>query len=187
MVEAQVIVVIIFVLGLSFYGIPRFLESVRRQTAIARVKSNLETLTTWQYTPAEWRYAAQENFKLRPKEGDSGQVSFTPQYIYISSGKKDVLWEIVGENKYEKHLTEIFLHKSSPMNYIKFEVRQKIIRKDQDRNETEKCDSEEFYVSIPYKFETETDKVLKFYENILDNNADAVAAVMPYGLGMFGR
>jgi hypothetical protein len=176
--------IVIFVL---FFAVTLFLKRSRRLAAIAGIKNGRGILSTWKYTPDEWNFAAENHFKLRTQSGESGQVSFTAQNIYISNGRKDILLELVGEKKYVKHLTSVYLFKDTPMNLIKFEVRKKIIKQDQDGNETEKCTVEEFYVPIPSNYQTETDKIIKFYENILDNNADAVAAVMPYGLGMFGR
>jgi hypothetical protein len=42
-------------------------------------------------------------------------------------------------------------------------------------------------VPVPQASGADGEKVLNFYKNLLDRNADAVAAVMPFGLGIFQK
>ena len=168
------------------YGFFWLVKILNRRTAIANIKNGKGVLTTWMYTFEEWKIAAEDRFEIRTRSGDSGRVSFTPRYIYLSNGRKDILWELIGEQKYVKHLTDIYLYKESPMNVIRFQVRTKIIKKNDGRETMdESYDLEEFYVPVPKDHKLETEKVMKFYQDILDKNADAVASVMPYGLGLF--
>lgn len=171
------------------YGVVWYLKLSRRRAVIASIRNGQDVIATCYYNSGDWRFAAEQYFKIRTRPGDFGKVSFTPRHIYVSNGKKDFLYELVGAERYVKHLTEVYLYKKSPMNVIKFEVRTKVVGKDKSGNERldEKCTLEEFYVPVPSDYETGIGSLMKFYQDILDDNADAVAAVTPYGLGIFGK
>jgi hypothetical protein len=189
--EQQTIILLSSIVAFAalIFGLYFFVKWRNRQSLISAIKNGRGVLTKWNYSPEEWRWAAENNFEIGAKPGDHGRVFFTARHIYLTNGRKDILWELIGQKKFVKHLTEIFLLKQSPMNVVKFTVRTKTIKKDDRGNDTmdENYDVEYFYVPVPANFKFETEKVLKFYQDILDRNPDAVAAVMPYGLGLFGK
>jgi hypothetical protein len=187
---ALIVISIIIALCATFYGIYFLINRQQRSSAIAAIKQGQGVAATWNYAPDEWKQAAEERFDIKPKRMmENGKVTFTDRYVYITNGSEDVLCELVGEQKYVKHLTEIYHYKDSPMNIIRFQVRTKRIKKDDNGNDTmeEDCAVETFCVPVPKSHEPETEKILKFYQDILDKNPDAIAAVMPFGLGLFGK
>lgn len=191
--EAQTVLIvtlIIIALCALFYGVFLLIKRQSRRNIINSVKMGQGVFLTWNYSPDEWKLAAEERFDIKPRRYlENGKATFTDRYIYVTNGSEDVLYELVGENKHIKHLTEIYRYKDSPMNVIRFQVRTKTIKKDEYGNNTmeEKYDLETFYVPVPQIHQAETEKVLKFYQDILDQNPDAVAAVSPYGLGLSGK
>jgi hypothetical protein len=185
-----IVTLIIVALCALFYGVYILINRQSRNNIIASIKQGQGVFSTWQYSPDEWKQAAEERFDIKPRRMmENGTVTFTDRYIYITNGDENVLFELVGEIKHVKHLTEIYHYKDSPMNIIRFQVRSKTIKKDEHGNNSmeEDCDSETFYVPVPRNHLAETEKVLKFYQDILDRNPDAIAAVMPFGLGLFGK
>lgn len=184
---AAAIIVSLFAL---FFGLVFLVRRQNRKATIAAIKQGQGVVSTWHYTPDEWKYASENYFQMKARRLlENGKVSFSDRYIYVSNGREDVLFELVGAQKYVKHLTEVYSYKDSPMNIIRFQVRTKTIKKGEGGHETmeEKYDLETFYVPVPKDYRLETEKVIKFYQDILDKNPDAVAAVMPYGLGLFGK
>lgn len=170
------------------YWIGFMIKRQSRNAAISAIKQGQGIFLTWTYAPEDWKLAAAEHFDIKPRRlNENGKVSFTERYIFITNGKDEILYELVGLNRMKKHLTDVYLYKQAEGNVIKFEVREKTIKKDEYGNETmdEDYRLESFYVPVPKFCAEEGEKVLKFYKDLLDKNADAVAAVMPYGLGMF--
>jgi hypothetical protein len=174
--------------GLLFIFKP-LIQYYKKRRQLLSIKYGQGVFATWNYSQEEWRIAAQNQFDLAVRMGDNGKVSFTPRFIYASNGRRDLLWELIGEVKYERHLTDIFLYHESPMNVIKFEVRTKKVKKDSHGNDRmeESCGLKDFYVPVPKDYHQEIEKVMSFYQKILHDNSDAVAAVMPFGLGLFGK
>lgn len=161
-----------------------------RNAAIASIKQGRDVFSTWQYSPADWKFAAERFFEIKPRRlSENGKAHFTERFVYITNGTQEILYELIGEDRYVRHLTEVYMSKQSGHDVIRFEVRTKTIKKDDNGNDTmeEDYDVEVFYVPVPADLPAEGVKVLKFYQDLLDRHADAVAAVMPYGLGIFKK
>jgi hypothetical protein len=183
------IIVGIFVLSAAFiYGLSFLMKRQNRRAAIDSIKNGTDVFLTWHYSPEDWKPAAEEYFQIKPRRHlENGKASFTNRFVYISNGRDELLYELIGSQRHVKHLTEVYLSKQSEQKVIRFEVRTKTIKKDDNGNETmeEDFDVESYYVPVPKAADAEGEKVLNFYRDILDKNADAVAAVMPFGLGIF--
>ena len=161
-----------------------------RNAAIAAIKQGQDVFLTWNYPPEDWKAIAEENFEIKPRRlGENATASFTDRYVYVTNGRDDVLFELVGEDRYVKHLTDVYLSKQPARNVLRFEVRTKIIKKNDEGGDTMEEDyaTDTFYVPVPSGLNAEGEKVLTFYKNLLDQNAAAVAAVMPLGLGIFKK
>ena len=165
-----------------------WLKRQKNKETINEIKNGQGVFSIWQYSPEEWKHAAENHFDFKLKNPQEvGKVCFTKRYILAYDQQNDVLFELVGERRFTKHLTEVRLLKQSPMNNLRFEVRTKTIKKDDDGHDTMEEDYgvETFYVPVPTGYQIEQEKVLKYYQDFLDKTADAIAAVMPFGLGMF--
>jgi hypothetical protein len=170
------------------YWIGFMIKRQNRSAAIGAIKQGQGIFLTWTYSPEDWKSAAEEHFDIKPRRlNENGKASFTEKHVFITNGKDEVLYELIGLDRMKKHLTDVYLYRQSERDVIRFEVREKIIKKDEYGHETmdEEYKLETFYVPVPKALAEDGEKVLKFYKDILDKNADAVAAVMPYGLGMF--
>jgi hypothetical protein len=181
-----IIAAIFLVFAALIYGLILLMKRQNRRAAIDSIKNGTGVFLTWSYSPEDWKFAA-EYFQIKPRRlSENGKASFTDRFVYITNGKDELLYELVGLQKYVRHLTEVYIYKKSEHKVIRFEVRTKTIKKDEHGNDTmeEKYDVESFYVPVPKTLDAEGEKVLKFYKDILDKNADAVAAVMPFGLGI---
>lgn len=185
---------ILFVFGgiiaaaIFIYWLGFMIKRQNRSAAIYTIKQGQGIFLTWTYAPEDWKLGAEEHFDIKPRRlNENGKASFTEKHVFITNGKDEVLYELIGWDRMKKHLTDVYLYKQSEQNVIKFEVREKIIKKSDNGVETmdEEYLLETFYVPVPKASAEEGEKVMKFYKDILDKNADAVAAVMPYGLGMF--
>lgn len=173
--------VFIFWLGLT-------IKRQNRNAAIYAIKQGQGVFQTWTYSPEDWKLAAEEHFGIKPRRlNENGKASFTEKHVFITNGKDEILYELIGWDRLKKHLTDVYLYQQTVQNVIRFEVREKIIKKGEHGTDTMEEDFklETFYVPVPRASAEEGGKVLKFYKDLLDRNADAVAAVMPYGLGMF--
>ncbi len=173
-----------------FYVLKVVMNRQHRNAAIGAIKQGHGVIGTWNYPPEEWKAIAEENFEIKPRRmGENGRASFTDRYVYVTNGSEDVLFELVGDDRYVKHLTDVYLSKQSARNVLRFEVRTKIIKKNDEGGDTmeEEYETDTFYVPVPSDSSAEGEKVLNFYKNMLDKNADAVAAVMPFGLGIFRK
>jgi hypothetical protein len=162
----------------------------QRNAAIASIKQGQDVFLTWNYSPEDWKFAAAEFFEIKPRRlSENGKASFTERFVYITNGADEILYELVGEDRYVKHLTEVYMSRHSGQSVIRFEVRTKTVKKDDNGNNTMEEDYAvaTFYVPVPRDTPAEGEKVLNFYKNLLDRNADAVAAVMPFGLGIFRK
>lgn len=171
------------------YGGAFFLKYQNRKYLASAIDKGQDVLWTWQYAPDEWKYAADTYFGIEIKRMmETGKAAFTEKHIYVSNGRDDFLFELIGTNKYEKHLTEVFHYKGATIQSLRFEVRSKeIIKEDGRETMEEKYGIETLTVPIPKSAETEAEKVVKYYQEILDRNPDAIARVSPYGLGLFGK
>lgn len=170
------------------YGLKFLTNHQNRNAAIYTIKQGHGIFLTWHYSPEDWKLAAEEHFDIKPRRlNENGKASFTEKHIFITNGRDEILYELVGWDRMKKHLTDVYLYKQAAQNVIRFEVREKIIKKGEHGTDTMEEDYklETFYVPVPKASAEAGEKVLKFYKDILDRNADAVAAVMPYGLGMF--
>jgi hypothetical protein len=186
---------ILFVLGgiiaaaaVFIYWLGFMTRRQNRNAAIYAIKQGQGIFLTWTYSPEDWKLAAEEHFGIKPRRlNENGKASFTEKHIFITNGRDEILYELVGWDRMKKHLTDVYLYKQAEQNVIRFEVREKIIKKGEHGTDTMEEDYklETFYVPVPKASAEEGEKILKFYKDILDRNADAVAAVMPYGLGMF--
>lgn len=179
MIYILLLISISVVLSLIFWIIGIF----RKNSLIQSINQGQNVISTWVYTPDEWKSAAENHFGFKVKFGESGKVSFTPHNILVTNGKRNILWELVGSNKYSTHLTDVYLLKEPPTSTIRFQVRTKVVKKDRYGRDTmdETCDFEEFYVPVPKDYPLEVNKVVGVYRDYLDKNADAVAAAMPFG------
>ena len=160
----------------------------QRSSAIYTIKQGQGIFLTWTYSPEDWKIGAEEHFGIKPRRlNENGKASFTEKHVFITNGRDEILYELIGWDRMKKHLTDVYLYKQAEQNVIRFEVREKIIKKGDNGADTADEDYvlENFYVPVPKLCAEEGDKVMKFYKDLLDKNADAVAAVMPYGLGMF--
>jgi hypothetical protein len=162
----------------------------QRNAAIASIKQGHGVFLSWNYSPEDWKFAAAEFFEIKPRRmAENGKASFTERHVFVTNGADERLYELVGEDRYVRHLTEARMSKQSERNVLRFEVRTKRIKKDDNGNDTMEEDYavETFYVPVPQASGADGEKVLNFYKNLLDRNADAVAAVMPFGLGIFQK
>ena len=181
---------IILVIAAFVYVLQIVMKRQHRDAAIGAIKQGQDVFLTWSYPPEDWKAIAEENFEIKPRRlGENGRASFTDRHVFVTNGSEDVLFELVGEDRYVKHLTDVYLSKQSTGNVLRFEVRTKTIKKNDEGGDTMEEDYELdiFYVPVPSGLNAEGEKVLTHYKNILDQNADAVAAVMPFGLGIFKR
>ena len=161
-----------------------------RKAAIAAIKQGHGVFLSWNYSPEDWKFAAPEFFEIKPRRmAENGRASFTERFVFITNGADELFYELVGEDRYARHLTDVRPAQHSGQSVIRFEVRTKRIKKDDNGNDTMEEDYavETFYVPVPKDLPAEGEKVLNFYREMLDRSADAVAAVMPMGLGMFGK
>lgn len=183
-----VLICSLIALGL-FYGGYFFLKHRNKKALATAINKGQGVLWTWQYAPNEWKYAAETHFDIQTKRMmETGKVCFTEKHIYVSNGRDEILFELIGDNKYEKHLTEVFHYKGSAMQSVRFEVRSKEIKKEEGRETMEETyENDSLTVPIPKAFESESAKIITYYQDILNKNPDAVAAVSPYGLGLFGN
>jgi len=173
----------VFIFALKFLT-----DRGNRSAAIAVIKQGHGVFLTWNYSPEDWKLAAEEHFDIKPRRlNENGKASFTARNIFITNGKDEVLYELIGWDRMKKHLTDVYFYRQRERGVIRFEVRTKTIKKNEHGSETMEEDYglETFYVPVPQASAEDGEKVLKFYKEILDKNTDAVAAVMPYGLGMF--
>lgn len=184
---ALVICSLVFV-GLIIGGY-HFVKYQKRKAKAAAINKGKGVLWMWLYAPEEWKYAAETFFDIKPKRlMETGKVCFTQDCIFVSNGRDEILFELIGEDKYERHLTEISFFKGSPMNSLRFFVRIKEIKREDGRKtDEEKYDTETIMIPVPKPFEQEREEVFKYYQDLLDKNSDAIAAVSPYGLGLFGN
>ncbi len=188
---------IVFVFGgiiaaaaIFIYSLGFMTKRQNRNAAIYAIKQGQGIFLIWTYSPDDWKIAAEEHFEIKPRRlNENGKASFTERHVFITNGKDEILYELIGWNPHKKHLTDVYLYQQAEQNVIRFEVREKTIKTDEHGNETMEEDYklETFYVPVPKLCAEEGEKVLKFYKDILDKNADAVAAVMPYGLGIFQK
>ncbi len=191
--ELTIVVVFIGIFvgaGALFFAIRILMKRQNRRAAIYSIKQGYDVFLTWNYQPEDWKAIAEEFFDIKPRRlSENAVASFTERFVYVSNGTNDILYELIGEDRFVKHLTDVYLHKQSERNVIKFEVRTKTIKKDEYGNDRmeEEYDTETFYVPVPKISDAEGAKVLNFYKTMLDKNADAVAAVMPFGLGIFKK
>jgi hypothetical protein len=172
------------------YWLKFMINRQNRNAAIYAIKQGQGIFLTWHYSPEDWKLAAEEHFQIKPRRlSENGKASFTEKHVFITNGTDELLYELIGGDRYVKHLTDVYLYKQAAQNVIRFEVRTKTIKKDEYGNDTMEEDYgvERFYVPVPKAAAAEGEKVLKFYKDILDRNADAVAAVMPFGLGIFKK
>lgn len=166
-----------------------FFKYQNRKAKAAAINKGEGVLWMWLYAPEDWKYAAKTFFDIEPRRlMETGKVCFTKEHIFVSNGKDEILFELIGEDRCERHLTEISFFKGSPMNSIRFFVRIKEIKREDGRKtDEEKYDTETLMIPIPKDFESEREEVFKYYQDFLDKNSDAIAAVSPYGLGLFGK
>lgn len=159
-----------------------------RKASVAAIKQGHGVFLSWNYSPEDWKFAAAEFFEIKPRRrAENGKASFTERFVFITNGADELLHELIGEDRYVRHLTDVRPAQHSGHSVIRFEVRTKTIKKDDNGNDTMEEDYgvETFYVPVPRETPEDGEKVLNFYKDLLDRNADAVAAVMPVGLGMF--
>jgi hypothetical protein len=185
-----IMIVVPAILVSAFYIFIVVLRRQEKQTKISEIKSGQGVISAWNYSPEEWKHATENYFDIKSKNyQEIGKVCFTKDYILVYNQNDEVLFELIGKQSYTKHLTEVRLLKQSPMNNLRFEVRTKKIKKNDDDVDTMEEDYgvEILNVPVPKDCQIEQEKMLKYYQDILDKSADAIAAVMPYGLGMFGR
>jgi len=181
----------IFLAGVAFFFvIGLVLKRQHRRDAIFSIKQGQGVFLKWSYPPEDWKAVAEEYFEIKPRRlAENAAASFTERFVYISNGQDEILHELVGADRFVKHLTDVYLYKQSERKVLRFEVRTKTIKKDEYGNNTmeETFDLETFYVPVPQTMGAEGEKVLQYYQTFLDKNADAVAAVMPFGLGIFKK
>src|SRR5215213_10757549 len=102
--ELWIFVTMIIGSGL-FYGSTLWLKRANRSAAIKDIRNGKGIFLTFNYTSEEWKYATENYFDLKFRNGDNGKVCFTPQYIYLSNGRSYILHELIGQNRFAKHLT----------------------------------------------------------------------------------
>ena len=161
-----------------------------RSGAIAAIKQGQGVFLKWHYAPEDWKLAAEEYFEIKPRRmGENGAASFTESHVFVTNGKAERLYELVGPNPRVKHLTDVRLAKLTNLDALRFEVRTKTIKKGENNTDTmeEEYELETFYVPVPRAAAAEGEKVLQFYRDLLARRADAVAAVSPYGTGLFQK
>jgi hypothetical protein len=181
---------IIVAIAIFAYWLQSVFRRQNRNAAVGAIKQGQGVFATWNYSPEDWKAVAEEHFEIKPRRlGENGKASFTDRHVYVTNGSSDILFELIGEDRYVKHLTDVYIFKQSERNVLRFEVRGKYIKKDENGHDTmeEEYETETFYVPVPKGAEAEGERVLQFYKTMLDKNADAVAAVMPFGLGIFKR
>lgn len=167
-------------------------ERSARNQALGQIRQGTGIFSTWNYTPAEWAVLTEEFPKLR-SDGGAGKVLFTERFIYLANDRKEVLHEVAREMRTEgegRHLTEVRLLSVPPNDFVTFRVRTKKIARDMDGKDKyeEKCDVDNLKIVVPGGDKSEAGKIVKFYQQIIDNNAAAVSNVMPRsgGLGLYG-
>jgi hypothetical protein len=181
---------IIIAIAAFAYWLQSVFRRQRRDAAVGAIKQGQNVFLTWNYPPEDWKAIAEENFEIKPRRlGENGKASFTKRHVYVTNGSDDILFELVGEDRYVKHLTDVYIYKQTERNVLRFEVRSKYIKKDDNGHDTmeEEYETETFYAPVPKGSESDGEKVLAYYKNLLDKNADAIAAVMPFGLGIFKK
>lgn len=171
-----------------FFVLKIVMQRQQKSAAIGAIKHGQGVFASWNYLPEDWKAIAEEHFEIKPRRfGENGKASFTERYVYVTNGDRDILFELVGADRYVKHLTDVYLSKQASREVLRFEVRTKTVKKDENGNNTmeEEYETDTFYVPVPRDLNAEGAKVLALYKNLLAENADAVAAVMPFGLGIF--
>src|SRR5687767_6277718 len=99
-----------FLLAAVFiYGISFWLKRQNRRAAIQSIKNGADVFLTWHYSPEDWKFAAEEYFQIKPRRlSENGTASFTERFVYISNGRDELLYELIGAQRYVKHLTEVY-------------------------------------------------------------------------------
>src|SRR5688572_15839309 len=87
-----------------FYVLMIVTRRQSRKAAIGAIKQGHGVFSTWIYPPKDWQAVAGEHFEIAPRRlGENGRASFTDRHVYVTNGSDNILFELVGEQRYVKH------------------------------------------------------------------------------------
>jgi hypothetical protein len=177
-----IIAVLLFVVAI--FGVLFFKNRGERRLKIIEITEGPDLLAHWTYSPSEWETVAEE-FPWAKTKGAGGDVYITPTAIYIKSGSKDRLIDLVNDGKVVTHAS----HRGTEGSPLKIRVRWKIIKRYDDRPDEIKYYKEDYRIPVPPKNVEEAQRVAQFFTERLEANLDAYTAVVPDDepISLFGK
>jgi hypothetical protein len=174
----------IFLLGVAIVVGYLFKRRGERRLKIIEITEGPDLLAHWTYSPSEWETVGEE-FSWAKTKGTGGDVYITPTAIYMKSGSKDRLIDLVNDGKVVTHAS----HRGTEESPLKIRVRWKIIRRSDDRPDEIKYYKEDYRIPVPLKNVAEAQHVAQFFTERLEANLDAYTAVVPDDepISLFGK
>jgi len=171
-------------LVVGILGVFLFKRRGERRLKVIEITEGPDLLAYWTYAPSEWKAVAEE-FSWVNTKGAGGDVYITAAAIYLKSGSKDRLIDLVEDGKVVTHAS----HRGTADSPLKIRVRWKTIRRYEDRPDEVKYFKEDYRIPVPLKNVEEARHVAEFFTKRLEDNLDAYTAVVPDDepISLFGK
>jgi hypothetical protein len=175
----------ILLLGAAVAGLYLYFRRQKRKAQIALITDGVDLLAHWTYTPAEWRKAVEEEFTWAPGKGESGELYFTRNAIYIRTDSRDHLIDLADQGKVVTHAS----YRGTVDSPLKLRVRWKVVTRNRSGGEEVKYHKEDYRVPVPPAAKAAAQQVANFFTTQLENNLDAYTALVGEDepISLFGK
>lgn len=168
----EVLYIVLFV-GVIFFGIYSFFSKRKeKEETIDSIEAGEDVLESWQYSKEDWARFEDTRLNYWIENTDHpGELFITPTSIYITNGIDEYFYDFKEHGKMVTHCS--YREKASMM---KFRLRWK----EWDRNrEAYEFELEDIIIPLPKGNPEKANKVVKYFNDIIDSNMDAVNRLLP--------